>query len=248
MKISIITVVRNAESTIEDTIRSVLKQDYPDVEHILIDGASTDCTMQVVNRYRNHFAEIVSEPDEGIYDAMNKGVARASGDVIGLLNADDVYQDSTVLSQVAAVHRDSAVDACYADLVYVKNDDVSKVVRYWRSREHVPGLSFNGWMPAHPTLFLKKEVYQRVGVFDTSLRYQSDLEFCTRLFEVHKISSRYIPELWVRMRQGGVTNNSLKNLLRGNWESYRAMKKLGLRRNPVTFFIIKFSSRLRQYF
>ncbi|NND82612.1 MAG: glycosyltransferase [Gammaproteobacteria bacterium] len=247
VKISIITVVRNAASTIEDTLQSLQAQTHPDVEHIVIDGASTDGTLAILQRHQNRISELVSEPDGGIYHAMNKGLALATGDVIGLLNSDDIYADNTVLAQVAAAHGDAALDACYADLVYVKPNDMADVVRHWRSQPHRPGLCFDGWMPAHPTLFLKKRVYELAGGFDTSLRYQSDLEFCARIFEIHKISSRYIPKLWVRMRLGGVTNNSFSGLARGNWESYQALKKLGLRRNPISYFAIKFSSRLKQY-
>lgn len=248
MKISIITVVRNGAATIEQAIHSVQEQTHKDIEHILIDGESTDQTMVIVNAYKAHFATILSEPDTGLYDAMNKGITLASGDVIGILNADDVYQDASVLSQVAEAHADESLDACYANLVYVKASNLSKVVRNWQSQDYVTGLSFRGWMPAHPTLFLKRRVYQQVGQFNTQLKFQADLEFCTRLFEAHKISSRYIPRLWVRMRLGGATNRSLKNILLGNWESYKAMRKLGLKRNPISYFLIKFSSRLRQYF
>lgn len=240
--------VHNAEHTIADTIASVASQNHSNVEHILIDGASSDQTMQVVNRHAEHFSHIVSEPDEGIYHAMNKGIQLASGDVIGILNSDDVYQDETVLTQVADALQGSQAGACYADLVYVKSDDLSKVVRNWKSRSYHNGLSWRGWMPAHPTLFIKAEVYQEVGLFNTQLQYQSDLEFCARLFEIHKISSCYVPSLWVRMRMGGATNSSVKAMWRGNWESYHALCELGMKRNPVSYFFIKFSSRLRQYF
>lgn len=247
MKISIITVVRNGANTIEQTIFSVQQQNHNAVEHILIDGASTDKTMSIVNRFNSHFSHIISEPDNGIYDAMNKGISLATGDVIGILNADDVYQDESVLSQVAEAHSDENLDACYADLVYVKAYDPSKIVRNWQSKKHVPDLSFDGWMPAHPTLFLKRRVYQSVDGYNINLKFQADLEFCARIFEVHKISSLYIPKLWVRMRLGGTTNKSLKNIVSGNWESYRALQQLGLKRNVFGYFIIKFSSRLRQY-
>jgi len=247
VKISIITVVFNAEQTIADAIESVASQTYPDVEHIVIDGASTDGSLDIISRHKSTLAQLVSEPDTGIYDAMNKGITLASGDVIGLLNADDVLQDSSVLEQVAAAHQDESLDACYADLVYVKSDDLSQVVRYWRSREHIAGLCFNGWMPAHPTLYLKKRVYDRVGLFNTSLRYQSDLEFCARAFEVHSIRSRYIDKLWVRMRMGGVTNNSFSTMWKGNWESYKALRALGLKRNPMSYFIVKFAAKIPQF-
>jgi len=248
MKISIVTVVYNAEATIADAIQSVAEQSHPDVEHIVIDGQSTDNTLSILNANKAHIDYLLSEPDQGIYDAMNKGISLATGDVIGILNADDVYQDNTVLEQVASALADENLDACYADLVYVKSLDMQKVVRNWRSQAHTPGLSFRGWMPAHPTLFLRRRVYSMAGDFNTNLKFQSDLEFCTRIFEVHKISSLYVPKLWVRMRMGGATNSRLSNIIAGNWESYQALKKLGLKRNMLSYFAIKFASRLRQFF
>lgn len=247
MKISIITVVFNAEQTIADALNSVATQTHPNIEHIVIDGASTDSTLQVIKANAERLANIVSEPDTGIYHAMNKGIRLATGDVIGILNADDVYQDSSVLAQVARAHADDALDACYADLVYVKPNNLDYVSRYWRSKSHTPKLCFDGWMPAHPTLFLKKRVYEQAGLFDANLKYQSDLEFCARIFEVHKITSQYIPELWVRMRLGGVSNNSWRTMLEGNWESYKALKELGLKRHPISYFLIKFGSKLSQF-
>jgi len=248
MKISIITVVYNAQDTIEEAILSVASQTYPNIEHIIIDGASTDQTMSRIEQHKDKISHVVSEPDKGLYDAMNKGIKLASGDVIGILNADDVYQDSTVLEQVMQAHQDVDLDACYADLVYVKEHDLTQVVRYWKSRDYQTGLCFTGWMPAHPTLFLKRQVYDQVGLFNTQLRYQADLEFCARLFEVHHIRSRYIPNLWVRMRLGGVTNNSVLTIFKGNWESYLALKTLGLKRHPISFFYLKFMPRIKQYF
>lgn len=248
MKISIITVVFNAEQTIGDALRSVASQTYSNIEHIVIDGASSDRTIEVVKANSDRISILVSEADGGIYDAMNKGIRLATGDVIGLLNADDILQDETVISQVAKAHEDETLDACYADLVYVKSDNLSEVTRYWRSRNHQQGLCFKGWMPAHPTLYLKRRIYQNVGLFNTELRYQSDLEFCARAFEVHAITSKYIPTLWVRMRLGGVTNNSLASMVRGNWESYLALRKLGLRRDPVSYFAIKFGAKLPSFF
>jgi glycosyltransferase involved in cell wall biosynthesis len=248
MKISVITVAFNAEQTIADAIESVASQNYSNVEHIVIDGASTDGTVDIIRRYTDQLAKVVSEPDQGIYDAMNKGIKLATGDVIGLLNADDVFQDESVLQQVALAHADQELDAVYADLVYVKRETLQQVTRNWRSRTHHKGMCFKGWMPAHPTFYVKKRVYQNVGLYNTKLQFQSDLEFCARAFELHKISSAYVPRLWVRMRQGGATNNSLKNIMRGNWESYLALRKLGMRRDPLSYFAIKFSSKLSQFF
>lgn len=247
MRISIITVTYNSVSTIADTLQSVASQEYDDIEHIVIDGASTDGTQQIVKRFP-HVKKLVSESDEGIYDAMNKGIQLASGEVIGILNADDIYQNNKILSRVSEIHKQKELDACYADLVYVKQHDMNKVVRNWTSQEYTAGLCFKGWMPAHPTLFLKRRVYERCGLFDSSLKYQADLEFCARIFEAHCIYSEYVPELWVRMRLGGVTNNSILNMIKGNWESYQAMKKHGLKSNPFSYFINKFVIRIPQFF
>ncbi|RBP51509.1 glycosyltransferase family 2 protein [Arenicella xantha] len=247
MKISIITVVYNAESTILDTLEAVATQTYTNIEHIVVDGASTDGTMDRIEQSNYQPTCVVSEPDSGIYDAMNKGIALATGDMIGLLNADDVYQSNSVLAQVAAVMADAELDACYADLVYVKSQDLSAVTRYWRSREYAPGLCFRGWMPAHPTFFLRRSAYTEIGPYRADLKYQADLEFCARAFEQHKIRSRYVPELWVRMRLGGVTNNSFRTMWHGNWESYRALKALGMRRNPLWYFCLKFGAKIPQF-
>ncbi len=247
MKISIITVVFNGEETIADCLNSVAMQAYGDVEHIVIDGGSSDGTGEIVERHISSVAQFISEPDEGIYDAMNKGISLATGEVIGILNSDDIYQDQTILAQVASAFESNDIDACYADLVYVKQDNLDHVVRNWQSQDHFSGLSFRGWMPAHPTLFITKSAYQRVGDYDTKLRFQADLEFCARAFERFKIRSQYIPALWVRMRLGGASNNSLINMLKGNWESYLALRRLGMKRDPFSYFFIKFSSRIKQF-
>ena len=245
-KVSIVTVVYNGALTIADTLRSVQQQTYADIEHIVIDGASTDETLAVVRQFP-HVAHVLSEPDSGIYDAMNKGVSLATGDIVALLNADDQYQHDEVVEQAVNVMRESAVEACYADLVYVKQRDTRQVVRYWRSQTHQPGLCFSGWMPAHPTLFLLRSVYERAGLFDTSMQYQADLEFCARIFEKYKISSIYVPNFWVRMRMGGVTNRSLTTIFRGNWESYQALRKMGLKTACLPYFVKKLAPRIVQY-
>lgn len=247
LKVSIVTVVYNAVDTIADALTAVSQQSYDNIEHIVIDGASTDGTQSVIEQFE-HIASFVSEPDKGIYDAMNKGIEKATGDVIGLLNADDFYQHKDVVRDAVQALEQNKVDACYAKLVYVDSVDTNKIVRYWESKDHFPGLCFTGWMPAHPTLFLRRAVYDRSGLFNTDLAYQADLEFCARIFEQSKISSVYVPQIWVRMRMGGVTNGSFKTMWQGNWESYYALKKLGLKTNPVCYFFGKFSPKFRQYF
>jgi glycosyltransferase involved in cell wall biosynthesis len=247
MKISVVTVAYNAVTTIADTIRSVSDQTHQDIEHIMVDGGSTDGTLDVLEKNRGRIAKLVSEPDNGLYDAMNKGIHLATGDVVGFLNADDVYAHAGVLKQVADVMADAQIDACYADLVYVGKDDPDKVVRYWKSRTYEDGLFLKGWMPAHPTFFARRSVYERFGDFDLSYRRQSDFELAMRFMHVHKIRTVYIPEIFVRMRMGGLSNSSWRGVLEGNLEAYRACKKHHLPVGPL-FMLRKAASRLPQYF
>lgn len=247
MKITVITTVFNAVTTIEDTIQSVVEQNHPDIEHIVIDGESTDGTLGIVNNYRACVAKVVSEPDMGIYDGMNKGLRLATGDIIGFLNADDVYAHGSVLKRVAEVMSEPKVDACYADLVYVDNEDPRRVVRYWKSQSYKDGLFQKGWMPAHPTFFVRRKVYERYGGFDLSYPRQSDFELTMRFLHIHRIKAVYVPEIFVHMRTGGLSNSSWRGVLQGNLEAYRASKKHIPGTTP--FFIIrKILSRFPQYF
>lgn len=245
MKLTVITVSRNACATIADTLRSVAEQSHPDVEHIIVDGASTDGTLDVVREF-DHVAQLVSETDHGLYHAMNKGIRVATGDAIGILNADDVYAHPDVLKTVAGVFENQDVDACYGDLVYVGRDHPERIVRYWQSRPFSPGLFHRGWLPAHPTFFVRRSVYERFGSFDLRYKIQSDFELTMRLLEIHRVRSQYLPEVLVRMRMGGTTNNSLVNMIKGNLESYRACRRHGLAVTPW-FFISKFALRLPQF-
>ncbi len=247
MKITVITVVFNSADTIEDALRSVAEQTHKDIEHIVIDGASNDGSQAIIERYHESLAHMVSEPDRGIYDAMNKGLRLATGEVIGFLNSDDVYADKDVLNKVADLHRQD-IDACYADLIYLDDIRSDRVKRRWRSQDYRQGLCFSGWMPAHPTLYLKRSVFDRVGEFDVELGNQADLEFCARAFENVGISSVYVPEIWVKMRTGGASQANILTMIKSNWASYQALKKLGLRRDPIRFFIGKFGAKLPQFF
>lgn len=247
IKISIVTVCFNSQATIEDTIRSVLGQTHPSVEHIIVDGKSSDATMDIVNRYREKLGKVISEPDLGAYDAMNKGIALASGDVVGILNADDVYATPEALSSVASAFEKPGIEACYADLVYVDRHDMSKIVRYWQSTEFRPGLFRTGWMPAHPTFFVRRKVYERLGTFDLEFSLQSDFELTMRFLEVHRIQSAYMPRILVKMRTGGMSNNRYMNVVKGNLEAYRACRKHGLDVGPG-FILRKIFSRLPQFF
>jgi len=248
MRISVITVVKDGADTIADNFESVLAQTHRDIEHIVIDGASTDDTMRVVERYADRLAVVVSEPDDGLYDAMNKGIALATGEIIATLNADDVYADPTVLETVAKEFEDPDVEATFGNLVYVDRNNIDRVVRYWESQPYKLGLFERGWIPAHPTFFVRANVYERFGAFNTDYKIQSDFDLCLRFLRVHRIRSRFIPMIMVRMRMGGVSNRSLGSILAGNLESFRSCRAHGLRVNPVTFFAKKWLSRLPQFF
>ena len=246
MKITIITVVYNNVDTIADTLQSVATQTYPDIEHIVVDGASTDGTLEVLKRLGAHVAQLVTEPDAGIYDAMNKGLKLATGDVIGFLNADDIFLNIDMVARIAEVMSDPLLDACYANLYYVDRQQTDIVKRVWRSRDYEPGLCAKGWMPAHPTFYVRKYVYEKYGVFDLTFQLQSDFDLAMRFLEINKINTRFVPEFWVRMRMGGASNNSILNVIKGNWEAYLACRKYGIR-VPPWFMVTKVLSRLKQF-
>jgi len=246
MKISIITVCYNAADTLGDTLDSVASQNYSDVEHIIVDGGSVDGTEEVVKDKGWRVAVWRSESDQGVYDGMNKGLLLASGEVIGFLNADDVYMHSDVLTKVAATMADPAIDACYANLVYVDRKQISRVIRHWTSQNYAPGLFEKGWMPAHPTFFVRKSVYERLGGFNLRYRLQSDFDLALRFISIHDIRTRFIPEVWVRMRMGGMSNNSIRNVIRGNIEAYSSCRANGLK-VPLWFILSKVFSRLPQF-
>lgn len=223
MKISIITAVFNSCDTIADTLASVLEQTHADIEWIVIDGGSTDGTLDILHIHTDRIAVLVSEPDHGIYDALNKGLLRATGEVVGFLHADDVYADATVLENIAAAFSDRTVGAAYGDLVYVRRDAPRQVLRYWRAGEFVREKLKQGWMPPHPTFYARRSLYERLGGFDTGYRIAADYD-CMLRFLQSGMAVHYIPRVLVRMRTGGASNRSLKSLLRKSYEDYRALK------------------------
>jgi glycosyltransferase involved in cell wall biosynthesis len=225
MKISIITAVLNGRSTIADALDSVLAQDYADIEFIVIDGASTDGTLDIIQRYPGRLAHLVSEPDRGIYDALNKGLRLATGEVVGFLNADDCYADHRVMSRVAAALADPTVDACYGDLFYVRKDEPNHVIRRWQAGPYHPRLLARGWMPPHPTFYARRAIYQRLGGFDIDYRIAADYDCMLRFLGAGRVTCAYIPEVLVKMRLGGVSNRSLHNLLQKSREDYRALRR-----------------------
>lgn len=243
MKISIITATYNSAATVGDTLRSVSSQDYPSVEHLIIDGASKDDTLSIVKQFP-HVAKVVSEKDKGIYDAMNKGIATASGEVVGILNSDDVYVDGKVLSKVMKAFADPLVDVVYADLQYVKANDLNKVTRTWRSGSFSKKKFYYGWMPPHPTFFVRKKVYDNIGNFNLTFRSAADYEFMLRVLLKYDHHVHYIPEVIVKMRTGGMSNATFQHRLRANREDRRAWKINNMR--PY-FFTIPFKP-LRKVF
>ena len=244
-KISIITVSFNSAQTIGDTLKSLATQSYPNIEHIIVDCASTDQTMQIVAGFP-HVAQCISEKDEGIYFAMNKGIAMASGDVIGILNADDLYADEEVIARVAAVFEDSAVDATYADLVFVDREDVSKIVRTWKSGIFKRSSMYHGWMPPHPTFFVRRSLYEKYGLFNTILRSAADYELMLRFLLKNQINLSYIPQTIINMRQGGKSTASISNRIKANLEDRKAWKMNGLKPHFFTL-ILKPLRKIKQF-
>ena len=246
LKLSIITAVYNGAATITDCLQSVRSQTYS-AEHLIIDGNSSDNTLEIAKRHSPN-ACIVSESDTGIYNAMNKGIAMASGDIIGFLNADDVYADNKVLERVIAAFGNLAIDACYSDLVYVEQEDLTKVVRYWKSRDYQDGLFKRGWSPAHPTFFVHKFIYEKYGYFDLDYKLAADFEIMMRLIGKYKINSLYIPKVLVKMRLGGATNKSLSNIIKQNLEIMRSYKKNNIKFSFFSFIANKIVNRIRQLY
>lgn len=247
MKLTVITVCYNSAAYIADSLRSVDSQTWQDFEHIIVDGGSADDTMKIVRSDSQSWRRWISEADRGIYDAMNKGIRMAAGEVIGFINSDDFYTSPHVLAKVADVFRDPSVDACYGDLCYVKQDDIASVVRYWRSSVFRPGLFLRGWCPPHPTFFVRRSVYERLHGFDLQYKIAADVELMARFMEVHRIRTRYIPEVLVTMRLGGASNQSWSSVLRQNREIFGALKTHGLRPSLASFVAGKLLSRGKQF-
>lgn len=246
MKITVITVSYNSAATIADTLRSVASQTHSETEHLVIDGQSIDGTLEVVESHRHPNLVVSSEPDKGIYDAMNKGLSRATGVVIGFLNADDFFADVKVLARVAEQFaKDHRIEACFGDLVYVSEDN-RKVVRYWKSHPFEKGSFARGWCPAHPTFYIRRSALERLGQFDLTYRLAADVEFMMRYLERGDVQSVYIPEVQVRMRVGGATNQSWHNILQQNCEIFHALQKHAIPYHLSSFWIHKLTSRLWQ--
>jgi len=243
--ISIITVTRNSAATIGDCLTSILKQTVP-AEHIIVDGASIDNTLEIVRKLSPK-AHIISEPDNGVYDAMNKGIRLATGDVVGILNADDFYAGPQVLETVLALFRKSGTDMLFADLVYVRANDLEKVVRYYSGAGFTPERFAWGWMPPHPTVFVRKKLYEQYGLFKIDYRIAADYELTARLLARHKVQYVYLPEVLVRMRTGGISTRNLKSNWILNREIMRACAENGIKTNYLKVYS-KYFRKILQLF
>ena len=248
MKISIITATYNSATTLAAAMESVLSQTYPDIEYVIIDGASTDNTVDIIQSFEKDHPKIryISEPDTGIYDALNKGIAMATGEILGFVHADDMLANNQIISKVVDTFKTHGCDGLYGDLHYVNVRDTTKLVRNWKSRPFKPALLKRGWMPAHPTLYLKTSLYHEYGSFDTSFRIAADYEFVLRLFKQTHLSFYYLPETIVKMRTGGASNRSLKNVMQKSKEDFKALKRHGM---PMPLFklIWKNLSKIPQF-
>lgn len=248
MKVSIITVCYNAQDTIEETIQSVINQTYPDIEYIIVDGKSSDATVRIAKKYLGKgVSHVFSEKDEGIYDGMNKGINWATGELIGIINADDFYVDNEVISDVVKQLTKNSAQSIYADLDYVDPIDTSVIKRKWKSGEYERLNFLKGWMPPHPTFFIKKSCYYKYGSFLTNMKSAADYEFMLRVLFKHKVSTTYLPRTIIKMRVGGVSNNSIKNRINANKEDRMAWEINGIKPKWYTLGL-KPISKITQFF
>lgn len=247
MKISIVTPAFNSAKTIRHTIESVARQTYPNVEYIIVDGGSHDATAKIVAHYPDVVDLFISEPDHGVYDAMNKGIRAASGEIIAILNSDDFYIHSHVLEQIAATFQQSGADSVYGDLQYVDQHNPHKVIRHWESGAFQRRKFLAGWMPPHPAFFVKRVVYQRHGLFNLSLKSSADYELMLRFLYKHQVSAAYVPDVLVRMRVGGLSNATWRSRIRANREDRTAWKINGIKPRFYTT-ILKPLRKLQQFY
>ncbi len=241
MKVSIITVCFNSAETIEETIRSVMSQDYRDIEYIIVDGGSSDGTLDILKKYSKKIHKLISEPDSGIYDAMNKGIGLATGEILGFLNSGDVYLSQTIIEQIVKSIKAQNADCCYGDLQYVAKNDLQKILRRWKSQPYSDGLFEKGWHPPHPTFYAKKYVFDEYGCFDLNYKISADYELMLRFLKKHGLKSCHIPEVLIKMRSGGKSNRNLWQILKANIECYQAWKKNGLKVSPLIMLRKPFS-------
>ena len=249
MKISIITATYNSEATLKSSMLSVLNQSFQNIEYVIIDGNSTDQTLELVKQHQIQFPQIefkiLSEPDSGIYDALNKGVQLATGEVIGFVHSDDILAENQILSMLVSQFKKEDLHGVYGDLQYVDRHNIAAVIRYWKSNLFNASLLKKGWMPAHPTLFLKKEVYQKHGLFNVNYKIAADYDFMLRILKDDSLKFGYLPQVITKMRVGGTSNRSIKNIIQKTKEDYRAVRS-----NNIGGWLVVFRkniSKLKQF-
>lgn len=245
-KISLITACFNSASTVIDTLKSVSNQTYNNIEHIVIDGGSTDSTMELVSQYGKRVAKSISEKDNGLYDAYNKGLSLATGEIIGFINSDDFYFSDDIIQKVMRVFEDPSIEACHANLIYVNPVDTKIARRLWKSWDFKDSDFMKGSIPAHPTVFIRHDVYEKFGNFDTNFKLVADHDFLLRVFYANKIKSVYVDDSWVLMRTGGATGGNLKSVIQQNLEIRAAQKKNGIHSSLLIFILTKFLDRIKQ--
>lgn len=246
MKVSIITVCLNSAEAIEDCIESVSKQTHPDIEHIIIDGSSTDGTVEIINTHKDKIFKFVSEPDDGIYNAMNKGIKVSRGDVVTTLNSDDMYASRNIVHQMSEFIEKHKFDAAYGDLVYVDRDNIEKVTRYWKAGYYQKGAFRYGWTPPHPTFFCRRGLFEKYGFFDRRFKIAADFELMLRFIEKNRIKFGYLPKVIVKMRRGGRAN-ILNGIIRGNLEIMKSFRLNNICFPPL-FFAHKLITKISQLF
>lgn len=225
MKVSIITVTFNSEKHLADCINSVARQNYKNIEHIIIDGKSTDGTLKIIRQHSKHISYWISETDRGMYDAINKGLKMATGDIVGILNSDDMFASADAVRSIVDCFENTGTDSVYGDLVYVDASDTQKIIRYWKGISYKRSRFRYGWMPAHPTFYIRRELIEQYGLYENHYFTAADYEFMARYLFLHKVSSQYIDAMLVKMRSGGISNVTLKSRLRANRRDFLAMKK-----------------------
>ncbi len=246
MKVTIITVVFNAEKYLKDCIDSVLGQDYENIEYVVIDGGSTDATLSIIESYSSKIHYFISEPDKGMYDALNKGIKIAIGDVIGILNADDMLASDDVISAIVREFKEKQPDGVYGNLNYIDLGFSKKIIRKWVSKQFVKRDILLGWMPAHPTLYLKKELFSHYGNYSLDFGTAADYELMIRFLYLHQVNAKFLDKLFVNMRVGGMSNSSLKQRYLALINDYKAVKKNSLPYPLLTVFFKKIT-KLKQF-
>tara|TARA_S200000501_G_scaffold352366_1_gene371137 strand:- start:371 stop:1114 length:744 start_codon:yes stop_codon:yes gene_type:complete len=245
VRISIVTAAFNSSKTIRTTLESVANQSWPNIEHIIIDGGSSDNTLSIVSEFQ-HVSKVISEKDKGIYDAMNKGIKNASGKVIGFLNSDDWFANDFVIDEIARNFEGTNIDAVYGDLEFVKNEDDNNPKRMWISEEYKDNFFSKGWVPPHPTFYAKLSIYEKFGLFNANLKFAADFDVMCRLIAKEKINTKYLPGTKVKMRLGGATTKNLRNIIKGNIEIYNSLKKNNVEITKF-FFFKKILMKLTQF-